>query len=155
MKLDLRHGIYRISLLFFVSTLVAAGCGSPPEFKVEGTRDAWLAVTLHLDKVFAEIERRASEEALSDPKAAALFDWRQRVELNNTTFYLMDAEGAGVEVVVVVPDAQQKIWKDLTTSKLFENYLEKLSDNTLRPKWEALDEANADEVPDNFQQLQI
>jgi hypothetical protein len=135
--------------------LICGGCGyraaSQPEVVIDGSRDVRLLVRLDLHRIANQIERRNAAESANNTKAGVFLDWRERLGLDTATLMLVHEKGSEVELVITIPDAEQDIWTEITTSDLAGIYLEKNNDGTLSPILDAL--PAKDELPDCLQQL--
>ena len=152
-----------IGFLSCAMILTLFGCGSRMVTEnaatnevevIKGSHDVRLAVTLHVDRILSQIEQQASEDQLKDRKAAALIDWRERVGLDFAEIYLVNEEQDKFTAIVVIPDVDKKIWNELSTSSLFNIYLDKDADGDLQPVLETLPQETA-ELHESLRQLKI
>ncbi len=167
-RTSIRASQYPFVLILLTFPLVCGGCSSrvnqekvmidgsrsnQEKVVIDGSRDVRLLVRLDLDQIANQIEKRHTAESVDNTKFGAFLDWRERLGLDAVTLMLVQETGSEVELVVMVPDAAQKIWNELTTSDLAGIYLEKNDDGTLSPKLDALPEK--DELPNALQKLKM
>lgn len=121
--------------------------------EIKGSRDVVLSVTLNVARLVKEIEKRAPESQKKEPRAAEVLAWVKQMEIGTARVLLLRDEKTTVAPVLIVEDPGQRIWRELSSTPRFEEYLGKGPDGALEPKWESIPDSES--IPEAQRQLLI
>jgi len=124
-----------------LATLLFLAAAAPVgQVRAEGAGaagDALLSVSVDVPGLFQEIEKR-SPKARQDPKFIGIKANVERLKISKLDLFLLVGEAKPVQPVLIAQDAEGLLFKELTENPLLALYFERLSDTTLKPKWDSI-----------------